>query len=207
MEIYDEAVIKLSQLRLLDASKLLCRAFWGDPFMEYLFPDKAERTTLGEKFYLLNIRHKLKACEVVVTASLKGIAAWCLCGEKGIHKDEENASDPMRRMSYVIGEAPFQRLVSVGRTLEEERRRIMYMPHCYLYLLGVEPGHQGKGYGSLLISPVLKHADEKRLPCYHVTMRESNLLFYDKHGFKLIQAKQLPNEGPFTWFMLRKPVQ
>lgn len=206
METSDEAVIKLSRLRLPDAAKLLCRAFWSDPFIEYLFPAESERTTLAEKYFLLNIRRKLTTCEVGVTSSLKGIVAWhSYRGEK--IKDEESASDPLRRMPYMIGDAPYERLVMAGKALEEERRRIMYMPHCYLHLLAVEPGQQGKGYGTLLVRPILEQADEKRLPCYLVTMRESNLLFYDKHGFKLIQAKQLPNEGPFTWFMLRKPVQ
>lgn len=206
METSDEAVIKLSRLRLPDAAKLLCRAFWSDPFIEYLFPDESERTILAEKYFLLNIRRKLMTCEVGVTSSLKGIVAChSYRGEK--IKDEESASDPLRRMPYMIGDAPYERLVTAGKALEEERRRIMYMPHCYLYLLAVEPGQQGKGYGSLLIRPILEQADEKRLPCYLVTMRESNLLFYDKHGFKLIQAKQLPNEGPFTWSMLRKSVQ
>lgn len=205
MEISDETIIKLSRLRLPDASKLLCRAFWSDPFIEYLFPDESERTTLTEKFYLLVIKRKLLTCEVNMTSPLTGIAAWRLYGAERIEYDE-NSSDSMRRMPYLVGEIPFLRLVATVRSLEEEHRRIMYMPHCYLNLLAVEPGQQGKGYGSLLISPILKQADEKVLPCYLATMRESNLLFYDKHGFKLIQAKQLLDEGPFTWFMLRKPV-
>ena len=205
MGIYDEVAIKMSRLRLPDATKLLSRAFWGDPFVKYLFPDEMERTTMTQKFFWLDIWHKLTTCEVSTTSSFRGIAIWCLYGEKSAEV-EENAANPTKRMPYIIGESPYLRLAEASRTLEKERKRIMYMPHCYLYLLGVEPGQWGKGYGGLLIKPILERADEKGRPCYLISMRESNLSFFDTYGFKIIQAKPLSKQGPFIWFMVREPV-
>jgi GNAT superfamily N-acetyltransferase len=206
MDIFDEVAIKLTRPRELDAAKLLGRAFWGDPFAEYLFPDETERTVLEEKFYQLNLRHAMMGGEVYTTSSFKGIAAWRFFDdEKG--KKVEQAADPRTRLQDAMGEEAFQRLLKANSMLNESHKRIMPVPHCYLAFLGVEPGQQGKGYGGILIDPVLKYADGKGLPCYLETMKEVNLLFYDKHGFKIVQAKQLPDDGPFTWYLLRKPVK
>ena len=205
MDIFDEVAIKLSRLRELDAAKLLGRAFWNDPFSAYLFPDETERTILEEKFYQLNLRHALMGGEVYTTSSFKGIAAWRFFDDERGRKVEQVA-DPRNRLPDVMGDEAFQRLLKANSMLNESHKRIMPVPHCYLLFLGVEPGWQGKGYGGLLIDPVLKYADKKGLPCYLETMQEVNLLFYDKHGFKVVQAKQLPDDGPFTWYLLRKPV-
>jgi GNAT superfamily N-acetyltransferase len=203
MEIFDEAVIRLTRLRLHDAARLLGRAFWGDPFIEYLFPDETDRTILEEKYYLLNIQHAMMEGEVSTTSSFRGIIAWCHIDDVEA-KIIEGAADPLNRLKKAIGEGPFQRLMRAQSTLKESHRRIMTVPHCYVILQGVDPGQQGKGLGALLLDPILKYADGKGLPCYLETMRESNLLFYDKHGFKIVQAKQLNDDGPFTWHLLRK---
>jgi GNAT superfamily N-acetyltransferase len=206
MDVFDEAAIRLTRPRTMDAAKLLGRAFWGDPFSEYLFPDVSERTVLEEKFYLLNIQHAMIGGEVYTTSSFKGVAAWRFFGDEK-SKKVEAVVDPRKGLAKAMGDGPFQRLMKANGALNESHKRIMPVPHCYLLFLGVEPGQQGKGYGGILIDPILRYADEKGLPCYLETMKEVNLLFYDKHGFKIVQAKQLPDDGPFTWFLLRKPVK
>jgi len=206
MDIFEEDAIRLTRPRVMDAAKLLGRAFWSDPFSEYLFPEEAERKILEERFYLLNIQHAMTGGEVYTTSSFKGIAAWHFFGDEK-RKKVEGAYDPRSRLEQVVGEEPFQRLVKASSALNESHKRIMPLPHCYLLFLGVEPGQQGKGYGGILIDPVLKYADEKGLPCYLETMKEVNLLFYDKYGFNVVQAKQLPDDGPFTWHLLRKPLK
>lgn len=206
MDIKDEAVLRLTRPRLLDAARLLGRAFWSDPWEAYLFPDESERTIMEEKFFNIVLRYSMMCGEVYTTSSFKGVIAWHFYGDKrGRAVDGE--ADPRRRLRATIGDGPFERLMSAVPPLIESQKCIMPEPHCYLQFLGVEPGQQGKGYGGQLITPVLKYADERGLPCYLETMREENILFYDKHGFKLAQARQLPNEGPFTWHLVRKPMK
>jgi len=206
MDIFSESTIRLSRVRLNDAAKLLSRAFWGDPFCAYLFPEEETRSVLSQKFYLLNLQHIMMVGEVHTTSSFKGIAAWRIFGA-GSMKKVELESDPRSKLSTIMGEFAYARLMAANKMLNESHKRIMSMPHCYLLFLGVEPGHQGKGYGSILIDPLLKYADDKCLPCYLETMREENLLFYDKCGFRVVQAKELTDEGPFAWFLMRKPVK
>lgn len=206
MDVFNEAAIRLTAPRVEDAAKLLARAFWGDPCSEYLFPDECERMVMEEKFYLRNLEHAMISGEVYTTSSFKGVAAWRFFGDDGRRK-VEGVLDPRNRLPGELGEAAYQRLIKVSSALHESHRRIMTDPHCYLLFLGVEPGHQGKGYGAMLIEPVLKYADEHGLACYLETNKEVNLLFYDKHGFKLVQAKEPCDNGPFTWFLVRKPVR
>lgn len=206
MDVFTELPIRLSRVRLNDAAKLLSRAFWGDPFCAYLFPEEEKRSTLSQKFYLLNLQHIMMVGEVYTTSSFKGIAAWRFFGDDAGKKIEPK-SDPRSKLAIAMGEVAFARLIAANKMLNESHKRIMPMSHCYLLFLGVEPGQQGKGYGSILISPILKYADDKCLPCYLETMREENLLFYDKHGFRVVQAKALTDDGPFAWFLVREPLK
>ena len=75
-------------------------------------------------------------------------------------------------------------------------------PHYYLAALGTDPPHQGKGVGSALIEPVLARADREGIPAYLESSKETNVPFYRKHGFEVVQELAVPN-GPRVWAMLR----
>jgi ribosomal protein S18 acetylase RimI-like enzyme len=56
-------------------------------------------------------------------------------------------------------------------------------PFSYLWFIGVEPGDQNKGIGSLLLNDVLKECDIKQRPVYLETSVLKNIAWYEKHGF------------------------
>ncbi len=92
---------------------------------------------------------------------------------------------PRNRLPELMGAGPFERLMVITECIYAMHRSLVKGRHCYLLFLGVEPGQQQQGIGSLLIKPVLKRADEEGLPCYLETMKEVNLAFYGKHGFRV----------------------
>ena len=76
-------------------------------------------------------------------------------------------------------------------------------PHYYLFAISVHPEMQGQGLGSKLMRPALDQVDTAGLPAYLESSKESNIGFYQNHGFRVIE-KVVPAQGcPPLWLMWR----
>jgi GNAT superfamily N-acetyltransferase len=69
-------------------------------------------------------------------------------------------------------------------------------------IIGVDPPRQGQGIGSALMRPQLEKADGARLPCYLETDRPEDVVFYEKHGFAVVEKLTVDDSPPF-WTMAR----
>ena len=76
-------------------------------------------------------------------------------------------------------------------------------PHWYLPLIGVDPAHQGKGFGSALLSHALAQCDRDHLPAYLESTNPRNISLYQRHGFESLGTIQVGQSPPLTP-MLRK---
>jgi ribosomal protein S18 acetylase RimI-like enzyme len=77
-------------------------------------------------------------------------------------------------------------------------------PHYYLDSIGVDPNHQGKGYGSMLLKHTLDHLDSIGLPAYLESSNVRNNPLYERHGFRTLSEIHL-SEAPTIWCMWREP--
>jgi GNAT superfamily N-acetyltransferase len=77
-------------------------------------------------------------------------------------------------------------------------------PHMYLAILGSEPLYRGAGAGSAVLQPVLDRCDEQGVPAYLETQKESNLAYYARHGFDVVQKLEVHGVPPI-WTLFRKP--
>ena len=59
-------------------------------------------------------------------------------------------------------------------------------PHWYLPMIGVDPGHQGKGLGSRLLSHALERVDADRLPAFLESSNIRNVPLYERYGFEVM---------------------
>ncbi|GAA2096200.1 GNAT family N-acetyltransferase [Streptomyces albiaxialis] len=78
-------------------------------------------------------------------------------------------------------------------------------PAWFLGTVGVAPGAQGRGLGTAVIRPGLDAADRAGQPAFLETSTESNVRFYERLGFAVTGEVDLPDGGPRTWAMLRRP--
>ncbi|WP_299243096.1 GNAT family N-acetyltransferase [uncultured Aquimarina sp.] len=92
----------------------------------------------------------------------------------------------IKLVSQVIG------LKKVKATLAREsllKQHHPKTPFVHLWYIGVDPVHQKKGIGSKLLEEVIAYCGDK--PIYLETSVESNLRWYKKYGFEIIQVLEL----------------
>ncbi|HEY7570547.1 MAG TPA: GNAT family N-acetyltransferase [Nitrososphaeraceae archaeon] len=77
-------------------------------------------------------------------------------------------------------------------------------PHWYLPLLGVDPLHHDKGFGSVLMQYALATCDRDNRIAYLESSNQRNIPFYERHGFEMLGTIQV-NTSPSIYPMIRKP--
>jgi len=63
------------------------------------------------------------------------------------------------------------------------------IPFVHLWYIGVDPEHQKKGIGSKLLKEVIAYCGDR--PIYLETSVESNLRWYKKYGFEIVNVVEL----------------
>jgi GNAT superfamily N-acetyltransferase len=77
-------------------------------------------------------------------------------------------------------------------------------PHWYLPLMGIDPIHQGHGYGSALMAHALRPCDQTQTLAYLEATSPRNMSLYQRHGFEVLGTIQV-GKSPPLFPMLRKP--
>ena len=88
---------------------------------------------------------------------------------------------------------------------EERHKHLVPYDHWYFQNIVVKPEEQGKGYGGLLISTMIKKIESDELPIYLETNTEKNVSIYQKYGFEILEHEIITETDVPLWCMLRKP--
>ncbi len=195
-------MIRLSQSQIKPASEVAARAFHNDPVTVHLFPKNSGLAAMAP-LYEFDIRYCSLYGETYATSpSLEGIAAWLPPGETDMPWHKILRAGALSLL-FKVKPSMLLRLSHLFRTSVDIRERQSPFPHWYLSLLCVAPEHQGKGYGSALLSPMLARIDSEHLPCYLETTEKKNVLFYERHGFRVVETGKIPDAPLMFWTMLR----
>ena len=71
------------------------------------------------------------------------------------------------------------------------------------FQIGVKSAEKQRGYGSKMMKELTSYADEHNYPIYLESSKEVNLPFYQKHGFFVLERKEIMSNFPPYWRMLR----
>ena len=173
------------------------RAFQHDPLVTWMLPpDDFERraTQLFSCLIRASMIHEsiYTTDDAACTATWAPPEAWTLSEEQ------------MQMMAGPFAEAAGERADLAMGILIEMAEVHPSEPHWYLEGLGTHPDWQRRGLASEVLAPVLGQCDTDGLPAYLETHRESNVPFYRRHGFEVIDTKQLSNGAPKMWLMWRE---
>ncbi|MFX1586827.1 MAG: GNAT family N-acetyltransferase, partial [Promethearchaeota archaeon] len=83
------------------------------------------------------------------------------------------------------------------------RIHLMKTPYWYLGPIGVDPAHQGKGFASKLITPMLDRIFWENLPILLETNARKNVSIYEHFGFEVIEEIIIPKTNFISWIMIK----
>lgn len=181
-------------------ARTLAAAFDDDPMMGYLLPvGTANRVARLTAFMGLGVKGGLRHDTVHVTDDLAAGAVWRPPGHWKLAP-----SEMVRDAPALVG-ALRGRILTAFSALKVIEDAHPSEPHWYLEILGTEPASQGTGLGSAVMAPVLARCDDEGVPAYLESSKESNVPYYERHGFRVVEELALPKGGPSLWRMWREP--
>ena len=185
------------------AAATLSRAFQNNPLFEYFIPDKSRRKELLPVISKLVIRTGLLYGRVYANScNFEGIAV-CLPSERADLSSWQMLRVKGLLLSIMKLGKVFGKLRSYESFVSNSRDRLAPSRHWYLNIIGIDPEHQGKGYGSILLRSMFNHADSEQLPCYLETHEEATVSMYRHYGFEVLETGIVPRSAVRYWAMLR----
>jgi ribosomal protein S18 acetylase RimI-like enzyme len=179
-------------------AECLADTFETDPVLRFIIPEAAARRIRAPRFYRIVLEQFATTGRIFTTPQRDGVAIW-----QAPHPPQPSVA---RQFIYGVRTLAILRRYTLRahellRELEEVHHK---QPHWYLALLGAHPRSQGLGIGSSLMRHVLRRCDRDGSPAYLESSKESNISFYQRHGFEVVGEVVVPN-GPTVWPMLRNP--
>jgi GNAT superfamily N-acetyltransferase len=179
---------------------MLARAFLDDPVASWAWRAERPRLRALEQFNALRMHQLLAHEEVWIDAERRCAALWAPPGRWRTTLLEDAAHLRTFAHPRLLPRAP---LVVYG-WLGLARHHPSRPAHYYLGVLGTDPPSQGRGLGSRVLGPVLEQCDRDGVGAFLESSKESNIAFYSRHGFRVVEEVRLPF-GPSMWAMWRDP--
>ena len=194
-------LFRLTKAQIKPASQVCVRAFQDDPLFACFIPDAAERKNKSLYLFQFCIRYGLLYGEVYATSpNLEGVAVW-LPSEISLWRVIRSG---VMLLIFKLGWKVISRMRPIMKYLSSIHKSCVSFPHWYLFLIGVDPAFQGKGYARSLLKPMLARIDNEHLPCNLETQNQNNLPIYRHYGFKVIKDVIIPGTKLHHWLMLRE---
>jgi GNAT superfamily N-acetyltransferase len=171
-------------------------AFGNDPATRWTYPDPHHYLThfpgvvraFGGKAFAHGTGHHL--------SEFTAAALWL---PPGVLPDEEALG------AAVQASVPESRQAEVFEVFERMGRYHPAEPHWYLPLIGVDPAHQRKGYGSALLEYALDLCDRDHAPAYLEATSPTSVPLYRRHGFEVLDTIQVGSCPPI--FPMLRPAR
>jgi ribosomal protein S18 acetylase RimI-like enzyme len=169
------------------AVAVLCLAFSSDPAARWTYPGPHAYVSYFPRFVRAFGGKAIEYDTAHQVSGFRGAALWL---PPGVHPDQAALGAIMQeslagdRRDEVSG--VFDR-VGVYHPAE---------PHWYLPMIGVDPPHQGGGYGSALLRHALMQCDRDHAPAYLESSNPANVPLYERHGFVVLGTIQVGSSPP-----------
>ena len=188
------------------AGATLGRAFQDDPVWTAAFPEPDVRPdVLAAMFTGLAKATIAGGGFAETTPGIDAAALWLPPGrDLGVWAMVKSGFS-LPRFVMRLSAADRKRLMAVLRQLDGRRKVLMPEPHWYLSAVGVDPGHQGEGLGTMLVRSGIEKAEEEGAPLYLETETEGNVGFYRRLGFQVVEQVVAKGLDVPVWMMLRRP--
>ena len=168
-------------------------AFAADPLTRWVVPQADRYLTYGVRIFDAFGGAAFAAGTAYEVSGFAGAALWV----PPDHEDEAADEAAEEAFGQILVEivAP-ERLDEVTLVLSEMQSYHPVDPCWYLPLIGVDPCHQGQGFGAKLMKYTLAQCDAQGLPAYLESSNPANITLYERHGFEVMGRIQSASSPP-----------
>ena len=174
---------------------VLALAFSTDPGARWTYPDPHKYLSYFPDIVRAFGGRAFEHSTAHYVDGFLGAALWLPPGVK------PQGDEMMALMQRTVSESTLEDFRSV---MEQASRYRPTEPHWYLPLTGVDPAHQGNGYGSALVKHALTECDREQKLAFLESTNQRNVSFYQRHGFEVLGTVQVES-SPTCFSMLRRP--
>jgi len=179
----------------------LARAFDDDPFISWLVrKDKMKQYRMERLFHVCISELCLKYEKVFTTEDFTGVTLWYPPGTSEI-----SFASQLLLAGKMIPVVGFTGLFPLAMALDNMSKKHPPKKYYYLQFIGVVPEHQGKGQGASLMKPILDICDNEHCGAYLECSKETNIDFYKRFGFRVVEKFFPHKKSPPLWLMWRNP--
>ena len=199
----------LQKKDLKEASKVLTRSFHNDPLICLIYPNEEERKRYSPSLWEYLLLDGIRYGEVYAPSKIiEGTAKWLPPGKAhmGIWRSLRGGTITMARMILKQKDErtfPIKKVAEITDYIKNLHKSLVTESHWYLANIGIDPDHQGKGFGSKLIKPMLKRIEDEGYPVFLETNFEGNVSLYEHLGFEVIDERIVPETDITNWAMLK----
>lgn len=176
------------QFKYQEMSRALYEALKDDPFyitIERSIDDREHAKHKMLKYFDYSIYESQKYGEILIPeGNPYGVSVW----NKPVTDDDEEKRVKEKK-TFLLRELGESALVTYNKIVEfmsDKAEPLICSKAWYLSIVGILPTHQGKGYGSNLITPVLSQTDQLNVPTYLETFTPRTKKFYRQLGYSEI---------------------
>lgn len=199
-------VVTLEPADYATAGEVLGKAFLNDPLWTATItdPERLPQTLLD--MFTSTIKTTVASEGVAeTTQGMEAVAVWLPPGREINFLSILRSGLDMLRFGMSVPSQDRKRMNGVLRQLSRKKKELVPEPTWHLVAIGVDPAHQGKGFGSAMVRFGMMKADETGSPIYLETETEDNVRFYRHLGFEVLEEIEVEAVGVPMWLMKRPP--
>jgi GNAT superfamily N-acetyltransferase len=182
--------------------RLLDEAFQDDPVSGWVFPGEDHRRTTHHRLMAAFTDIVLAEGRIDLVEDGTGCALWLSVPAAEPADAADAAGDEAVRLREQA-DPDNERVELIARLMAEVHPA--GRAHAYLWMVGVTPGHQGRGLGTALIRRALDRCDREGLPAYLEASSLRSIGLYERLGFAATDRTLDLPDGPRMWPMWREP--
>ncbi len=180
--------------------EIIVDAFFDDPFLSWIFEDETTRRAGLHAFYGRQVHRFPPTGTMLVTPGFEAASIWFApAPDDGLGPVYDGFVEML--VEQLGEETAYRKLTGLAQVGAGHP----HTPHWYLATVGTRPGHQGRGLGPTVISPVLDRCDAQGVPAFLESSNPRNVPFYERLGFVVTGSVRMPDDGPVVTFMWREP--